>query len=213
MSKQRAELRVVLYDGKHHGLYWRATLAGYDIYASPEGKGKGQIFRTSYHKTGVAYTYVFRKRVNKLAQPVPKSLTGKVKIGTWSHSLNTIPMDNPLQQDTDTRRSLVLDMRDLSETPPFTVELWAIEPGNDTLISGLLAEYSSNAQLVLGNLLTEWTRPLLFVCVWTLSPKAWAALGRSIEASESHQGRAQFRATRADAEPVPPWEWRVRRKR
>ena len=184
MATKLADLRVVMHDGVRHALYWTATLQGSDIYAGPPHVRRRKIFRISYHESGELRLYLLGRDPKLTASTPPASIIGKVRLGHWSHILNTVRWDYRPKKDSKKRKSLIIDVCKLEVPDSLTVELWAVELGRNELISEILEDDFSEARQRLGYLHADWTRPLLLVTVWTMAPKVRAALERSIKASK-----------------------------
>ena len=193
MRRQRADLRVVLFDGQRHALYWRVNMTGNNIYTGTQRLRRREIFRLSYHESGHSNLAVMGRPVPSDCKPSLDNFMGKFKVAAFSGDRSSLPWNYRLKQDSAIRRNFVLDLRSFLDIPSWTVELWAVEAGRPDLVTEiLLTEYEGGGR-VLTHLHADWTVPELLLVAWTLTPEAWAALERSVaetSASESQSDQS-----------------------
>lgn len=180
---QRAELRVAVFDGDRYGLYWRATLRGYDLYHGAPPTGLGEMLRASHHASGQFHLHLTDRLVGQSQKAPLSNLQGSEKLGAVSH-------DSPswgyqIKPDKTIRRTLILNLHELRDIPSFTVELWGIEQGRTDLLEQVLQEEYSPGGCVLGHIIADWTQPWLLALAWTLTQEGWVNLKRSVEADKN----------------------------
>lgn len=172
MSKQKGELRVVLHHNGKHGLYWQATLKGYDLYAASPEKGLAAS-RVSYHASGAGHVYLGPNRDRLIGPPSQRmdDFIGKEKVGCWSH-LDVTWGYSP-KRDAVHRRTLILQ-----SPPALAVDLWILQARREELVAEVLQDYRQVR--ILGQLHVAVTSPQLFAVVYTMTDKGLASLGERV---------------------------------
>ena len=168
MAKQKAALRVVVTDGNDHGLFWQASLSGYDVYSGPPRIPQGDILRHSHHETGQTHLHLPDRRVAESQNTSLKSIAGKLRIaGPLSGTIKTDGYR--CKQDNKWRRTFVVDVRNLA-VRNLSVELWAVEKARPDLIGEITSDTYDDFRLLVGSIHADWTDPELLAPIWTLAP-------------------------------------------
>jgi hypothetical protein len=190
MSKPLAELRVIAKYGDEYAstVYVTQGIRG-DIYCGyrirwAENLGVKELFRSSYHRDGSLWHRIGQGPVKKEMLACPRDLQGILHLGSRSPNLSDAQfLSQPPKLDTQTRRSLVVDLLDIFPEG-FTVEIFACQSGQTDLFS----EETSRKQerfRVLGSVMADWSTPNLGIFAWTLPREQWGNLDRAIEEEAS----------------------------
>jgi hypothetical protein len=184
-KRQNAELRVVVRASNEYAVVFYASLQGTDLYCGPRLNVGHELFRASYHESGMHHLRIPTFEGRTISEPgVPLAqITGKQRLGASSGNMSMLQWGYQPRHDSDTRRTLILDLLSI-KVLSWTTELWALEPGQPKLLEEALEFYKPSGE-VIAHLLIDRCTPNLLAVVWTLIPDAWAALERSVSRQSS----------------------------
>jgi len=150
-----------------------------DIYTGSGGIKKGEVFKGSYHASGQKHLKVLGRMVSKDQLPKPDKISGAIRVSAGSGDLNELNWDYKPKAESQSRRNLIIDLRQLQDVPGFTAELWAIEPKLKDAVENVLKDYREKCRILV-ELHIDWITPELLLFIWTFTPKGWTAVSSAL---------------------------------
>lgn len=180
-AKQRLDLRLVIRESERLALAWQARIEGEDVYAGRPSSPEGEIFRLSYHASGVTHFHLQGRKVPPGGpSPAPRDVVGWQRIASWS--VTPLSWGYTPKPDSPRRLNLIIES-DMVPIPmaSWTVTLVAVERGRPDLVDAALDHYGRQ-WLRLAHLVAECPHVTLMGVLSTIRVDHWKAIQQEIAA-------------------------------
>lgn len=167
---QEADLRVVTHREGQYQLLFFARMHDFDLYAGPARMKK--LLRSSYHASGAVHTHTPEGRLDGEPRMMPKDFRGRENLYSgWSSGTD---WSYRLKPNSSTRLTLIIESMAMERG--LMLDLWAVEPQRDDLVTEILEEYGNKKGVeLISSARVDWTRPQLMVVASTLTVASYEA--------------------------------------